>query len=167
VRGVDDDGVDEILAQWRRERPDLDPSPIGVVGRVSRLARELERRLEGVYRAHGLEPGWHDVLATLRRTGPPFRMRPTDLTSTLMLTSSGTTKRLDRLEAAGLIAREPDPGDRRGTLIALTDEGRRLIDGLTPDHLANEDRLLAALTADERERLAGLLRKLLLGLPEV
>ena len=161
------DGVDEILAQWRRERPDLDPSAIGVVGRVSRLARELERRLEPVYRAHGLEPGWHDLLATLRRDGPPFRMRPTDLTSTLMLTSSGTTKRLDRLEQAGLVAREPDPGDRRGTLIALTDKGRELIDGLTPDHLANEDRLLAALAPDERERLAELLRKLLLGLPEV
>jgi DNA-binding MarR family transcriptional regulator len=167
VRGVEHDGVDEILAQWRRERPDLDHSPIGVVGRVSRLARELERRLEPVYRAHGLEPGWHDLLATLRRNGPPFRMRPTDLTSTLMLTSSGTTKRLDRLEQAGLIAREPDPGDRRGTLIALTDKGRNLIDGLTPDHLANEDRLLAALSPDERERLAGLLRQLLLGLPEV
>jgi DNA-binding MarR family transcriptional regulator len=164
---VDRDGVDDILAQWRRERPDLDHSPIGVVGRISRLARELERRLEPVYRDHGLEPGWHDLLATLRRTGPPFRMRPTDLTSTLMLTSSGTTKRLDKLERAGLIAREPDPADRRGTLIALTDRGRELIDGLTPHHLANEDRLLAALAPDERERLAGLLRKLLLGLPEV
>ena len=164
---MDHDGVDHILAQWRRARPDLDPSPIGVVGRVSRLARELERRLEPVYKAHGLEPGWHDLLATLRRNGPPFRMRPTDLTSTLMLTSSGTTKRLDRLEQAGLIAREPDPGDRRGTLIALTDKGRELIDGLTPEHLANEERLLAALGPDERERLAGLLRKLLLGLPEV
>lgn len=164
---MEHDGVDEILAQWRRERPDLDHSPIGVVGRVSRLARELERRLEPVYKAHGLEPGWHDLLATLRRNGPPFRMRPTDLTSTLMLTSSGTTKRLDRLEQAGLVAREPDPGDRRGTLIALTDKGRRLIDGLTPDHVANEDRLLAALAPDERERLAELLRKLLLGLPQV
>jgi DNA-binding MarR family transcriptional regulator len=162
---VERDGVDEILEQWRRERPDLDAAPIGVVGRVSRLARELERRLEPVYRAHGLEPGWHDLLATLRRSGPPFRMRPTDLTSALMLTSSGTTKRLDRLEQAGLVAREPDPADRRGTLIALTDEGRALIDGLTPEHLANEDRLLGALTPDEREQLAGLLRKLLLGLP--
>jgi DNA-binding MarR family transcriptional regulator len=164
---VERDGVDEILNQWRRERPDLDAAPIGVVGRVSRLARELERRLEPVYRAHGLEPGWHDLLATLRRTGPPFRMRPTDLTNALMLTSSGTTKRLDRLEQAGLVARAPDPTDRRGTLIALTDKGRELIDGLTPAHLANEDRLLAALSAGEREQLAGLLRKLLLGLPEV
>ena len=122
------DGVDAIIEQWRRERPDLDPSPIGVVGRVSRLARELEQRLEPVYREHGLEPGWHDVLATLRRTGPPYRLRPTDFTGALMLTSSGTTKRLDRLEQAGLIARAPDPDDRRGTLITLTAAGRELID---------------------------------------
>ena len=163
---MDRDGVDEILEQWRRERPDLDPTPIGVVGRVSRLARELERRLEPVYAAHGLEPGWHDLLATLRRAGPPFRMRPTDLMDALMLTSSGTTKRLDRLETAGMVAREPDPGDRRGTLIALTDAGRKLIDGVTGPHLANEARLLAALTPDERDALAGLLRKLLLDLPD-
>src|SRR6187397_1429301 len=120
---ADRDGVDAIIEQWRLERPDLDPSPIGVVGRISRLARELEQRLEPVYREHGLEPGWHDVLATLRRAGPPYRRRPTELTSALMLTSSGTTKRLDRLEQAGLIARAPDPDDRRGTLISLTAAG--------------------------------------------
>jgi DNA-binding MarR family transcriptional regulator len=159
------DGVDEIIEQWRRERPDLDPSPIGVIGRVSRLARELEQRLEPVYREHGLEPGWHDVLATLRRIGPPYRVRPTEFTSALMLTSSGTTKRLDRLEQAGLIAREPDPGDRRGTLIALTPAGRKLIDSVTEAHLENERRLLSALTDAEQRRLADLLRKLQLGLP--
>jgi DNA-binding MarR family transcriptional regulator len=159
------DGVDLILEQWRRERPDLDHSPVGVIGRVSRLARELEQRLEPVYREHGLEPGWHDVLATLRRSGPPFRLRPTDLTNASMLTSSGTTKRLDRLEQAGLIERSPDPEDRRGTLITLTDAGRELIDTLTAAHLANERRILAALSADEQRRLADLLRKLQLGLP--
>jgi hypothetical protein len=117
---ADRDGVDVILEQWRRERPELDPSPIGVIGRISRLARELEQRLEAVYRQHGLEPGWHDVLATLRRTGPPYQLRPTEFAGTLMLTSSGTTKRLDRLEQAGLITRAPDPDDRRATLITLT-----------------------------------------------
>jgi DNA-binding MarR family transcriptional regulator len=159
------DGVDLILEQWKRERPDLDSSPIGVIGRVSRLARELEQRLEVVYREHGLESGWHDVLATLRRTGAPFRLRPTDLTDATMLTSSGTTKRLDRLEQAGLIAREPDPDDRRGTLISLTPAGRRLIDKVTEAHLANEQRLVGALTAAERRQLADLLRKLQTGLP--
>ena len=92
------DGVDQIIEQWRRERPDLDPEPIGVIGRISRLAREIEQELERVYREHGLEPGWHDVLATLRRQGAPYQLRPSDFASSLMLTSSGTTKRLDRLD---------------------------------------------------------------------
>lgn len=159
------DGVDMIIEQWRRERPELDHSPIGVIGRVSRLARELELRLETVYAAHGLEPGWHDVLATLRRTGPPYQLRPSEFASTLMLTSSGTTKRLDRLEQAGLITRAPDPADRRGILIRLTDAGRELIDSVTEAHLENERRLLASLTKAEQRELADLLRKLQLGLP--
>jgi DNA-binding MarR family transcriptional regulator len=159
------DGVDAILEQWRAERPDLDPTPIGIVGRVSRLARELEARLEPVYKAHGLEPGWHDVLATLRRSGPDYRLRPTDLTNASMLTSSGTTKRLDKLEQAGLIRREADPNDRRGTLITLTRAGRELIDSVTAAHLANEAQLISVLGEEERRLLADLLRKLTLALP--
>ena len=159
------DGVDQIIEQWERERPDLDHAPIGIVGRLSRVAREIEARLEPVYRDHGLEPGWHDILATLRRHGAPFRLRPTDLTNASMLTSSGTTKRLDKLEDAGLIARSPDPADRRGTIITLTAAGRELIDALTPAHLDNERNILGALSAAEQARLADLLRKLQLGLP--
>jgi DNA-binding MarR family transcriptional regulator len=159
------DGVDEIIEQWKRERPELDHAPIGIVGRISRLARELEARLEPVYREHGLEPGWHDILATLRRHGPPFRLRPTDLTNASMLTSSGTTKRLDKLEQAGLIERSPDPGDRRGTLITLTEAGRELIDRLTPEHLDNERAIIAALSEADQRRLVELLRALQLGLP--
>jgi DNA-binding MarR family transcriptional regulator len=159
------DGVDLILEQWRRERPDLDPSPIGVIGRISRLARELEQELERVYREHGLESGWHDVLATLRRHGPPYQLRPSEFSSTLMLTSSGTTKRLDRLEQAGLITRAPDPQDRRGVIITLTPAGLELIDAVMEAHLANERRLLGALSQSEQDRLADLLRKLQLGLP--
>jgi DNA-binding MarR family transcriptional regulator len=158
------DGVDLIIEQWQRERPELDSSPIGIVGRISRLAREIEARLEPVYREHGLEPGWHDLLATLRRSGGT--LRPTDLTNASMLTSSGTTKRLDKLEAAGLIARTADPDDRRGTLISLTAAGRRLIDGLMPAHLDNERRILGALSEADQRRLADLLRTLQLGLPE-
>ena len=159
------DGVDAIIEQWGQERPDLDHSPIGIVGRISRLAREIEARLEPVYKAHGLEPGWHDVIATLRRTGPDHRMRVSDFSGHLMLTSSGITKRLDKLEHAGLIRRDPDPGDRRGTLITLTPAGRELIDDLTAAHLANERRILDALSEPEQRELADLLRKLVLGLP--
>ena len=160
------DSVDAIVEQWRTERPDLDPSPIGIVGRVSRLARELEARLEPVYKAHGLEPGWHDVLATLRRNGPDHRLRPTDLTNATMLTSSGTTKRLDKLEQEGLIRREADPNDRRGTLITLTEAGRKLIDSVTAAHLANEARLVGALDQDEQRVLTDLLRKLILSMSD-
>ena len=163
----DTDGVDLILEQWRRERPEVDSSPIAVVGRISRLARELEQRLEPVYREHGLEGGWHDVLATLRRSGPPYTLRPSELTGALMLTSSGTTKRLDRLEQAGLIARAPDPHDRRGTLIELTAAGHKRIDAVTEAHMANERRLLESLSAAERKQLADLLRRLQLGLPPI
>ena len=147
--------------------PGARPLPIGIVGRISRLARELEQRLEPTYAEHGLEPGWYDVLATLRRSGPPYRLRPTDFANTLMLTSSGTTKRLDRLEQAGLIERAPDPADRRGVLIALTDAGRRLVDAATEDHLDNERRLIASLPESEQRELAGLLRTLQLGLPDI
>jgi DNA-binding MarR family transcriptional regulator len=159
------DGVDAIIEQWRRERPEIDHAPIGVVGRISRLAREIESRLEAVYREHGLEPGWHDVLATLRRTGPPYQLRPSDFTGSLMLTSSGTTKRLDRLERAGLVERTADPDDRRGVIITLTEAGHELIDRVTEAHMANESRLLEGLSPAERDRLAALLRKLGLSLP--
>src|SRR4051812_18811425 len=159
------DDVDRIIYEWRVARPELDASPIGIVGRVSRLARELEARLEPVYREHGLEPGWHDVLATLRRCGvPPYRLRGTDLTASMMIGSSGTTKRLDRLERAGLVARSPDPNDRRGTLIELTPAGLARIDEVTPAHFENERSLIAALSADEQTALVELLRKLRLGL---
>ena len=163
---AESDGVDEIIDHWRRERPELDASPVGVIGRISRLSREIEARREPVYADHGLEHGWHDVLATLRRGGPPYELRPSEFTKGLMITSSGATKRLDRLERAGLITRRPDPADRRGILIALTDEGRRMIDAVTGPHLANEARLLEALSETEREQLADLLRKLQLGLPD-
>ena len=162
---TDTDGVDAIVEQWQRERPDLDTSPIGVIGRISRLSREIERRLEPVYAASGLEPGWYDVLATLRRSGPPYQLRPTDFAATLMLTTSGTTKRLDRLETAGYVTREPDPGDRRAVLIALTPKGRRLVDQAAAEHLADERRILAGLTPAEQRQLAGLLRKLSITLP--
>ena len=162
---TDTDGVDAILDQWHRERPDLDTSPIGVIGRISRLSREIERRLEPVYAANGLESGWYDVLATLRRAGPPYQLRPTDFAATLMLTSSGTTKRLDRLEAAGHITRQPDPSDRRSVLITLTPQGRSLVDNAAVKHLANERRILAGLTTAEQRQLAGLLRKLNITLP--
>jgi DNA-binding MarR family transcriptional regulator len=158
---MEQDHVDSILAQWRRERPDLDSSPMGVIGRISRAERTLGASLERLFAGFGLSRGEFDVLATLRRSGSPYRLTPTALFTDLMLSSGGMTNRLDRLERAGLIARSPDPSDRRGTLVELTPRGQELVDAAVAAHLANEQRLLEALSADEREQLAGLLRKLL------
>jgi DNA-binding MarR family transcriptional regulator len=160
------DPVDRITAQWRRERPDLDPSPMGVIGRISRSAVLLQRELDGAFAQFGLTGGDFDVLATLRRAGPPFTLSPGQLSLSTMVSSGGMTKRLDRLEAMGLVRRDPDPDDRRGVLISLTAVGRALIDRAVEAHLENEKRLLAGMSPAKRAQLAELLRELLLGLEE-
>jgi DNA-binding MarR family transcriptional regulator len=156
------DAVDTIEAQWRQERPDLDASPMAVIGRITRLASLLDGELDTTFAEYGLAGCDFDVLATLRRTGAPYRLTPTELSRSTMVTTGGMTKRLDRLEASGLIRREPDPSDRRGKLIALTDGGRELIDRAVEGHLVNEERLLAGLSPSDRKQLADLLRGMLL-----
>lgn len=158
------DAVDAITEQWRRERPDCDPSPMQVVGRISRIAMLAQRELDRVFAEHGLTGGDFDVLATLRRSGEPFRLTPGQLSRSTMVTTGGMTKRLDRLEAAGLVRRRPDPRDRRGSLIELTEQGRKVVDDAVESHLANEERLLATLSPARRAELARLLRELLLSL---
>jgi DNA-binding MarR family transcriptional regulator len=160
------DEVDEILDQWAAERPDLDPSPMGVIGRIARLGRSFDRSVADVLATHGLGADEFDVLATLRRQGSPYRLNPTRLRESMMVTSATMTHRLDKLEQRGLITREPDPADRRGVLIALTPTGRSLVDRAVVDHVDNEHRLLAALAPREREQLAGLLRRLSVGQPD-
>ena len=154
------DHVDRILTQWQAERPDLDFEALGLVGRLFRTVEALDAPLaEGLAR-HGLQPGWFDVLAALRRSGAPYALNPTQLMHATLLSSGGMTKRLDRMEEAGLIERRPDPGDRRGTLVRLTRRGRSGVDRAVETHLANEERLLAGLSATERRTLDRLLRKL-------
>ena len=160
------DHVDTVLAQWQRERPDLDVSPMGVISRITRSANYLTRGLQGNFAAFQLHSGKFDVLATLRRAGPPYSLNPTDLFNMLMLSSGGMTSRLDRLERAGLIKRDPDPEDRRGTLVSLTSHGLELVDRVLPAHIATERRLLNSLTVEEQQTLALLLRKLLLSFDE-
>jgi len=154
------DHVDRVLEAWRRERPDVDSSPVAVVGRVSRLARTLEQGLDVVYARHGLDGALFDVLATLRRQGEPFELRARELAGQLMLTASGATKRLDRLAREGLVRREACEDDRRGVMVRLTAKGKRLIDAVYPEHMANEAELVAGLTKAEQRDLARLLRKL-------
>ncbi|WP_199435014.1 MarR family winged helix-turn-helix transcriptional regulator [Qaidamihabitans albus] len=161
------DSVDRVLEQWRAERPDLDASPMAVVGRIQRASRILDRRLREHFARHDLQLWEFDILATLRRTGHPYRLTAGGLVESSMVTSGAITNRIDRLVARGLVTRETDPGNRRSVLISLTDEGRRLVDELVDDHVVNESRLLSALTAGERKSLAALLRKLLTGLGDV
>jgi len=156
------DPVDTILAQWQQERPDLDVSPMGVIGRILRLSKHLEQRLKPTFSEFGLNLGDFDVLATLRRSGEPFQLSPTAMFSTMMVTSGTMTSRLDRLEKAELIRRMPDPNDRRGTLIQLTDKGFDLIEKAIKAHVENEHRMLSGAESLDRETLDRLLRELLL-----
>ncbi|MGV9775578.1 MarR family winged helix-turn-helix transcriptional regulator [Streptosporangium sp. NPDC003464] len=163
---TDADAVDRIVGQWRRERPDLDPSPMHVIGRITRLHWVLDERLGRVFERYGLGRGEFDVLATLRRSGPPFELSAGELRESTMVTSGAVTKRIDRLERAGLVSRRTAEDDARGRLIRLTHRGRELIDGAVEQHVRNETRLLAGLTADERSTLTDLLRKLGRTLPD-
>jgi DNA-binding MarR family transcriptional regulator len=139
------DRVAEIQQAWRRERPDLDPSPQGVIGRLHRVALELTKRLVAVYGEFGLTEGEFDVLATLRRAGEPFEHAAGDLADHTLVTTGGLTKRVDRLEARGLVERRVEASDARRRLVRLTPEGRDLIDRAFTAHLANEHRLLEEL----------------------
>jgi DNA-binding MarR family transcriptional regulator len=158
------DAVDRIVEQWAIERPDLDTGPMEVVGRLHRVAAILETGLREVFAQADLGNGDFDVLATLRRAGAPYRLTAGQLTASMMVTSGAVTKRVDRLERAGLVTREVCAEDARGRMIQLTDRGRALTDELAGRHWANEDRLIRALSPEERRTMAGLLRKLLLDL---
>lgn len=150
-----------MLEQWANVRPDLDASPMGIVGRLSRASRLIDVRLRETFRRHDLDGASFDVLATLRRSGPEQRLTPAALMRSSMITSGAVTQRLDRLEGHGLIARTPHETDGRGVYVTLTDAGRTLVDEALPDHLATEQRILSALGDDERARFADTLRTLL------
>lgn len=153
--------MDLVLDQWHERRPDLDVSPMAVLGRLSRLSRLVEGEQRRTFARHGLDRATFDVLATLRRNAPPHALTPTELMRSCMVTSSAITQRLDKLEARGLVARAPSDVDGRGVVVALTPRGYELIDAVMPDHVATGQRLLAALDTAERAALATTLRALL------
>jgi len=165
-RSSDRDHVDDVLAEWRREQPGLDTSPVAVVARIGRAAALLDRGMNTNFARYGINRTDWDALASLRRTGTPYQRSPTELYRALMRTSGGITHIVDRLEAEGLVERIPDPADRRGLLVRLTRKGRGLVDRAGPTHLDTERRMLAPLTKHEQAELARLLRKLLIGLEE-
>ena len=157
---VDDlDHVGRIQQQWERERPDLDVTPQGVYGRLHRLADRLREELEVEFRRHGLGEGEFDVLAALRRAGAPYELAPGELARHTMVTTGAASKRIDRLESAGLVSRRVSAEDARGRVIGLTPAGRRVIDDAFTAHIGNEHRLLAPLTGEERADLERLLAK--------
>lgn len=155
------DAVDAIVAQWQRVRPDLDLDTMAIFGRIHRTSKLAGRQLKDVFAPYGLALSDFDVVATLRRSGEPFELSPKQLSATLMLTSGGLTGRLDKLERAGLLRRLPDPNDRRGLRIQLTDEGKRVVDASVTDEIVALARVLgSALSAEERQDLGRLLTKL-------
>ena len=153
------DQVDRILAQWQAERPDLDVGPMGLMGRLKRLQVHLSRGLEPVFARYGLNAASFDVLATLRRSGPPYALSPSDLMDWTMVSSGTMTNRIDRLTEAGLVSRKRNPEDGRGSVVALTQEGLALIDEAVSAHVSNQHALISQLSAEEREQLDCLLSR--------
>ena len=156
------DAVDAIVEQWHRERPDLDPGAKHVTGRVVRLAGIFQQAYDEAFAPIGLAAGDYGMLVALRRAGPPHRLTPTDLARQRMMTSGGMTAAIDRLERKGLVDRRPNQEDRRGTLVGLTPAGLDVVDEAMARHAEAEQALVAGLDDDERDRLASLLRRLLL-----
>lgn len=158
-----EDEVDRLVAAWRRERPDLDVSPMEVLSRVSRLATHLDRARKQAFAEHGLEPSEFDVLSALRRAGEPYRLSPGQLVQETLVTSGTMTHRVDRLVSKDLVDRTPDPDDRRGVQVQLTPKGRTAVDGALDALLSSERELLAGLGAKDRSAVASALR--ILSLP--
>ncbi|HEY0754748.1 MAG TPA: MarR family transcriptional regulator [Ktedonobacteraceae bacterium] len=156
---IEEDYVSMILAQWAVERPDIDTSPMGIIGRISRLSLVIDKELEPAFERSGLNHWSFDMLATLRRAGTPHRLSPSVLFRSMMVTSGTMTNRIDRLAEKGLVNRVPDPADRRGILVELTQQGLELIDSALTSHVANEERLLQPLSREEQHTLAVLLRR--------
>ena len=155
------DEVDDVVVAWRRERPDLDTSPMEVLSRVDRLARHVDRVRAAAFSRHDLE-GWEfDVLAALRRAGEPYRASPGALVRATGVTSGTMTNRVDRLVSRGLVRRDTDPDDRRSVRVELTASGRATVDGALVDLLEAEHELLAGLDEPSRRSLADGLRRLL------
>ena len=157
--GMPTDAIDRMIDGWRAALPALDPAGLELVGRVIVLAQHLERSATAALRDYGLSLGQYDILATLRRHGPKGGLTPKKLLASVMLSSGGMTGRLDQLERAGLVARRPDPADRRGVVVELTARGRKTIDTAAAARFAEAERSMPPLSADESRVLTKLLRK--------
>ncbi|MEO5837528.1 MAG: MarR family transcriptional regulator [Acidimicrobiales bacterium] len=159
----DPDAVDRMTEQWKAVRPDIDVSPMGVIGRVSRLSRLVDRRLGENFARHGIESWMYDVLATLLRSGDPYALTAGELMRRTMVTTGAVTNRIDRLEERGLVERV-STADRRKVIVRLTDKGRDMVDDVVVGHMATEREILAALSPRQQSDFANLLRATLVHL---
>ncbi|MEU0547310.1 MarR family transcriptional regulator [Micromonospora sp. NPDC005979] len=157
---MNEDRVAEIVGQWRRERPDLDPSPLLIIGRIQHLAEVLDAALRPPFAAAGLGNGEFDMLAALRREGEPYALTAGQLSERMLVTTGAVTKRVDRLIARGLVSRSVSEVDARGRVVGLTPAGVTLTDRLIEEHLANEAAILRGLTDSDRRALERLLAML-------
>jgi DNA-binding MarR family transcriptional regulator len=155
-----EDEVDRIVQAWARERPDLDVAPLQVLSRVSRLARHLDLARRAAFAEHELDTWEFDVLSALRRAGAPYALSPGRLVAQTLVTSGTMTNRIDRLEQRGMVARSPDPDDRRGVVVSLTTKGQAQVDAAMADLLERERALLQQLDAGAQDQLAAALRTL-------
>ena len=158
------DSVDKLLEQWRQERPELDVSGLGLVVRVELLSKLLQRATAERLASVDMKPWEYDVLSALRRQGPPYELPATELARESLLTSGAMTTRVDQLEDQGLVRRSPDPDDRRGVRITLTDDGLLLIDEAIGARLGAADSCVQELSLKERRAIENGLRKLILSL---
>ena len=160
------DRIDKITTQWNQERPDLDVTAMGLIGRFSRITKCLSQEMGKTFAKHGLNSARFDVLATLRRSGPPYALSPGDLLATMMVTSGTMTNRIDQLEKTGLVERIGNPEDGRSVTISLTKKGFGIIDATVTEHVATQTRLTASLSEKETVALKELLSKFLQDLEE-
>lgn len=158
------DAVDRITSEWNTVRPDVDVSPIHVIGRISRLSRLVDRRLAENFARYDIENWMYDVMATLRRLGAPYELTAGDLVRQTMVTTGAVTNRVDRLEQRGLVERTTDKHDRRKVIVRLTQQGLELVDEIVDSHLATENDILSALTQRQQNELATHLRTTLVAL---
>ena len=155
------DAIDRVVSQWAKEKPELDTEPMAIMGRLMRIAKHMENHVAELHKRYDLKMGEFDVLATLRRSGPPYRLTPSELISSMMLTSGAMTNRLDKLEKKGLIAREHSKEDRRSVTVELTAKGFELIDSLIEQHLQAQHELMGSLNSAEKGQVNQALKLLL------
>ncbi|MCG9546109.1 MarR family transcriptional regulator [Vibrio sp. Isolate33] len=152
------DAIDRVVEQWAKEKPELETEPMAMMGRIMRIAKYMETQVADLHKKYDMKLGEFDVLATLRRSGKPYRLTPSELIGSMMLTSGAMTNRLDKLEAKELISREHSKEDRRSVSVKLTKDGLVLIDEMMTEHVEMQKKLVKSLSASQKKNTNQLLK---------